>query len=131
MEKDKLSQAQIKTIETILKSDTIEEASRNAPACKATIYKWLKDPTFRKTLSQARDEIFRESLDTIKQASKQAVEKLIGFLNSEDDLNQRFAVKEILSMGFRIRELIELEERILELERAVVEARPTDSEYAS
>lgn len=119
MEKAKLTQSQLKTIECIIKSNSIEQASKRAKVSRATIYVWLKQDRFRESLQKERDAVFNEALDLLKQATRRAVEELVSLLQSKDEKTRRLVAREIIAQAMRISEIRDLEERISKIEHIV------------
>lgn len=119
MEKKHLSQSQLKSIQFILESASLQEAARKAKISRSTLYVWMKDQTFRQILQEHRTTLFREALDLLKQGTGKAVIELIKLLDSPDATNRRLAAKEILSLSLKVNETFVLEERILRIENAL------------
>lgn len=119
MEKAKLTQNQLRVIRCILETNSLEGASRRAKVSRSSIYNWLKDETFRKRLRKERDTLFYESLDLLKQATREAVNVLINLLKSKNETTRRLVAREILNQSLRITEIRDLEERISEIEQIV------------
>ncbi|MFW6131528.1 MAG: phBC6A51 family helix-turn-helix protein [Candidatus Aminicenantaceae bacterium] len=123
MKKYELTDIQLKAITFILNYSSIDKAAKKAGISRSTIYKWLKDDIFRERLEEERKNIFEEGLNSIKAATLKATHTLIKLLYSEDENTRRLAAKEILNMGFKAVEILELEERIGKLEELLEQSK--------
>ena len=121
MRKSGLSQNQTKTIRCILESNSIEEAAKKAKVSRGSIYNWMKDENFHKTLQKERDILFYESLDLLKQATTKAVKEFLNLLESENENTRRLAAKEILIQSLKIAEIRDLEIRMGRIENLIRE----------
>ncbi len=119
MEKSKLTATQMKAISCILDSNSKEEAARKAKVSRGSIYNWLKDENFHKTLQKERDILFYESLDLLKQATTKAVKEFLNLLESENENTRRLVAKEILIQSLKITEIRDLEIRMGRIENLI------------
>ncbi len=123
MNTSKVSPRQLRAISCILTSRSMEEAARLAGISRTSLYNWLKDKNFAMKLDEAREALFREGLNLLKQATGKAAAELVGLLGSDEETTRRLAAKEILALSLRVAEFQELDERISKLE-AVLEKKP-------
>lgn len=94
--------------------------SRAADACelsRATLYRWLREPEFEHELRQASTAQVAELSRRLTALTLKAVEKLEQLLNSPSEAQARLAADNILTHAIRLRELIDIDERITNLER--------------
>jgi AcrR family transcriptional regulator len=101
----RLTPRQLSVIPHFIGCASIEEACRRAKVSKPTLYKWLKDEHFKAELSRQREEIYKESLETLRAGGKRAVEKLLKLIDSKrDDIALR-ACSQVISANIRLKEL--------------------------
>ncbi len=97
---------------------TQEEAARESGAATRTIKTWLHDlPAFGRRVQQLRGEMTSRALGRLVDNMASAAETL-GYLSrkGKSEMVRLGAARAILELGSRLRESIELEERITALE---------------
>lgn len=114
---------QKRLIPYIVNAHTIEQACRDAGVTTTTYYDYLKDPAFVHELRQARDSAVSAAMDTLKNATTKAVNELVALLDSKDENIRRRASVDILSFVTKWREFNEIEDRLVQIERVIVERR--------
>lgn len=100
--------------------------SRAADICnlsRQSIYRWMREPEFGKALQEASSEQVIEASRRLTSLMMRAVDELERLLSSDSEHQRRLAVESILTHGARLRELVELEERITNLERSMERGR--------
>ena len=98
------------------------EVSRAAQAVgisRQALHRWIKEPEFARELHQASGEMVIQVSRRLTSLMLQAVDELENLLQSDIPRDKLRAADLILSHGIRLRELTEIESRILELERKV------------
>ena len=103
---------------------TVEQAARKAGVGERTVYRRLSDHAFRKRVQEAHAEMVRRTAGLLTGASMGSVKTLV-------DLQQdtavpatvrRTAARDILELGLKLREAINLEERLATVEGRVAQA---------
>jgi hypothetical protein len=102
----------------IASGTSIKEAARSAGISESTAYRRLKDPAFRRRVSEIRTSFLNEAVGRLSEAANEAVSTLKALLTSGSDSVRLSASRAILELGPKLREQAELEERITALERA-------------
>lgn len=98
---------------------SVEVAAKMAGISIRTAYRRLSDPAFARRLTEARDELMRQTLAELIDSASEAVATLRGLLKSPDDRVKLNAAKSTLDQLLRLRETLTLNERLVALERAM------------
>lgn len=114
-----LTSRQLRVIPHLLAAPSIEEGCRDARVNKTTVYAWLKEEAFREELGKRREQVIRESLDTLKANIAKATETLVKLLASEKEGIQARAAEDIIEFTQKAIELEALEKRIEALEERI------------
>jgi len=120
LEKEKeLTQRQSQAIILLLQGKTIEEIAKTLGVAVNSVYRWLEtDPLFKKEYSEAKERVFREALESLRVASKEAVQALRDLLlTGHKDTARLGSAKSILELAIKTKELGELEKRLEALEQ--------------
>ena len=118
-----LPEKQRRLIPYIINAHTIEQGCRDAGITATTFYMYLKDPAFAQELRKSRDGAVSEAMETLKNATTKAVTELVSLLDSKDENVRRRASVDILSFVTKWREFNEIEDRLVQIERVIVERR--------
>jgi hypothetical protein len=118
-----LPDKQRRLIPFIVSAHTVEQACREAGITATTYYEYLKSPAFSLELKKARDSAVFEAMETLKNATSKAVTELVSLLDSKDENVRRRASVDILSFVTKWREFNEIEDRLVKIERIIVERR--------
>lgn len=94
-------------------------ACKVAGVGRSTAHRWLRDPAFRAELARQRDAVLVEALDSVKTHAARAMTELAGLLQSKDDRLRRMICNDLLNHAMRVRELEDIERRLVALEKAV------------
>ena len=121
--KAKLTDRQLKAIPFIVSSPTYTEGIKKAKLNRTTFYKWLKCPEFKAELDRQRDEIVAEAFGVLSQGLTQAVETLVSLLDNKDNRLKRLAAKGVIDFIIRHKENEDLDNRLKEVEKRLVEKR--------
>jgi hypothetical protein len=96
---------------------TAEAAAQKAGVSKTTVHRRLNDPEFRQRLQQARAEILQRTTAALTASSMEAVKTLVELQGGKIPPSVRLgAARAVLELGAKLRETVELEERIRALE---------------
>jgi phage terminase small subunit len=118
---DSLTTRQRKFVAALLATRTIEEAAIAAGISERTAYRYLQKPAIKRALGQTLDAVLGQvsrrvvkemgsALDTLKEIHEKAAEKAAPRVS---------AARAILDAGPRLREALDLADRVAELERQV------------
>ena len=99
---------------------TVADAARAAGVSERTVYRRLGDADFKRQIGEARAEILARAVARLTSASVRAVEALEGLLDSDMDFARLGAARSILEIGMKLREQLDLAERVEALEQASV-----------
>ena len=108
----------------MLSAPSLREAAKKAGIAEATLYRWLKDDSFKNDYKAAKRELLNHAISRLQQSSGKAVNVLV---NIAEDKNcpasaRVSAAKTILETSLKAAEIEVLEERIEKLEK-VIEGR--------
>lgn len=113
----KLSPAQFKAIEMLLTCGSVSEAATAANVTTNTIYRWMKDDTFLTALRAAEGVAIAGLSRALAGLGESAAGVLKAALGEGEKMNTRLrAVEIVIGNLLRLRELVDLEERVAELE---------------
>lgn len=121
--KSLLTKRQEQVLPFLLSSPSYEEAARKADISPKQIYQWLKEVNFKSELKKRRHEIFCEALSFLKGSIIKASQALISLLETSDNRLKMQVADKIINNAFKGSELLDLEERILRLEKHLEEKK--------
>lgn len=101
-----------------------EAAAKAAGISRATVYRRLKEPAFRKQVDDARAEIVARAVAKLSSASTEAADALRRLLYSDMDFARLAAARAILELGAKLREQHDLLSRIEALEEQLTKGDP-------
>lgn len=114
----KLSPAQRKAIECLLTTGNITAAALAADVNRNTLYRWMRDETFAAELQTAEAEAVQGLSRVLAGLGDSAAAALKDALDSGQKITVRLRAAEIVTDRLlKIRELVELEQRIAALEQ--------------
>jgi hypothetical protein len=116
---DGLSPKQHGAMLAVLSSPTLDLAAKAAKISRQTLYRWLKEPAFRKALKQARHLAVRQASAYVQGLSGEAAATLMDVIrNKEASVASRVSASRIaLEMTYQLLEADEIAERLERLER--------------
>src|SRR4051794_13806007 len=91
---------------------TYDDAARQANVSERTVRRRLGEPAFKRQVDDARAEMLAQAVARLTSASTAAVETLRALLNSELDFARLAAARSILEIGLKMREQLDLSERV-------------------
>jgi HEAT repeat protein len=104
---------------------TVRDAARSAGIGERTATRRLADPGFRRRVAENRADMVARALGKLADGATEAVDTLRKLLGAEADTVKLGAARSILELGTKLREAVELEERLAELERRIGEGNTT------
>ena len=106
-------------ITALASGTTVREAAKLAGVTERTVYRRREDAEFRSRVQEARKVMFEQALGAVASAGVSAAQKLNALLNANSENVQLGAARSVLELGSRLRENIELEERLSRLEQVL------------
>jgi hypothetical protein len=97
---------------------TVRDAARLARVGERTATRRWAEPAFRRQVVELRAEMIGRALGKLADGMGDAADTLRGLLVAESDAMKLAASRSILDHGARLREQLELEDRLAALERA-------------
>lgn len=98
---------------------TWADAAGQVGVSERTVGRRLSDPLFRARVSRFRTALLDRAVGQAAEAATEAVETLRRLLRSDHEMVQLGAARSLLSHVTRLRESVELEERLSEIERSI------------
>ena len=95
-----------------------KQAAEEAGCCEKTVSRRMRDAKFRQKLDATRAVMFDAALGNLAEAAVEAVQTLRSLMGSADERVSLSACKAVVELGGRLREQIEIERRISNLEAA-------------
>ena len=92
-------------------------AARLAGVSEATAYRRLANPAFRQRVEKARADFWERAMGIMSKAATESATVLRKLLRSEDGRLRLQAARVLLEQGAKVRELVNIEQRIAELEK--------------
>jgi len=124
LDKNSLSERQLKALPLFASCLTYEEACRRAEIDRSTFYNWLKDPLFKTELNRLRDSIIEEAVSILKTSATESVGKLLNLMRSGSTEGiQRAAANDLLGHLAKYKQIEEIEDRICALEALAAAAK--------
>ena len=105
-------------IAALLSEPTIAEAAQKAGISKSTLLRWLAAPEFKARYRGARRSVVEGAIGRLQQASTQAVDALVRNLTCGTPAVEVGAARSILDQSVKAIELVDLAERVEQLEQA-------------
>jgi len=102
---------------------TIRDAARTAGIGERTATRRLADPAFRQHVEKLRGEMVCRALGRMADGMADAADKLRQLLAARSEAVQLGACRSLLELGVKLRETVQLEERLAALERLANERK--------
>jgi hypothetical protein len=114
---DKRERTSERLVAALLSEPTYERAAKAASLSKATVLRRMRDPKFRAAYRAARRDLLEATVARLQQAATDAVITLQRALNCRTPSVRVTAARSILDYALRAAELVDLEERLEEVEQ--------------
>ena len=111
-----LTPKQEAVLTAVLTEVTNEQAAKKAGVSIATLWRYMQIPAFRAAYLQARRQIVEDAIALLQRASKKAVATLVENLECGSPSAEVTSARIILEQSFKGVELMEMGERIRQLE---------------
>ena len=119
-----LTDRQKRAIPIFALAKNIDAGCRDVGITDATFYHWLNgNPLFKKALQEAKDQAYRESMETLKGNVSRAVDVLVNLLNAKSPEVQRRAASDLISFALKWKDSVELAERVESIEVLILERK--------
>jgi hypothetical protein len=118
-----LTKRQLRALPIILQARSISEGVEKAAISKTTFYEWIKQPAFKTEFERQRQEIIDAALHELKLTAGEAVRALRELLNTREDGVRLRTATAILDHIGKFIELENIEKRLSELEKRLVNGR--------
>jgi hypothetical protein len=118
-------------IAALLAEKTQTDAARRANVGEATLRRWMKNPKFLRLLRAARRSVLETAVGRLQQITSKAVETLERNLSCGNPGAEIRAAAEILDQAVKGAELLDLTERVQELEGLLQGIRSDATKRAS
>ena len=112
-----LSRRHEAVIVALLANPTIKGAAEAAGVNESTVWRLMQREDFQKRFREAQDKVFDGALGSLQGATAAAVACLVRNLSCGSPAAEVAAAKTILDFTMKARELLDLGERVKELER--------------
>lgn len=114
-----LNAKQMRAISALLVTGNREQAAKDAGVSKTSIYRWFQDPAFVNALHVAERDALADVSRQLVSLSRLAADTLRDAMKDPDArLGERIrAAESVLNQLLKLREMIDLETRIADLER--------------
>jgi phage terminase small subunit len=116
---EQLSSKQEQFIAALIAGNTIAVACKTAGIAERTAYNWLKQPAFKQALQTAKQEVFNDKLESLRDGVDLAISALERNLTAPDPSVQVRAAHIWLQHAIQVGKMEELESRLQELEEAL------------
>lgn len=113
----------------LLSEPTIPLAAKRAGISESTLLRWLATPEFRSRHREVRRQVVEHAIATAQQATSGAVEALRRNLTCGSPAGEIAAAKAVLDVAIKGGELIDLEERVDQLEQQGVAEQAREEVY--
>ena len=114
----KREQLEDRALAALLSEPTIAQAAAKADISESTMLRWLADPSFKARYRDARRQVVELAVTNLQQATSDAVEALTRNLTCGVPASEIAAAKAVLDFAVKGVELVDLSERVEQLERA-------------
>ena len=119
-------------VASLAAGQTVLDAAREAGLSEKTAHRRLAEPEFRRRVAAARDQMLARAVGQLTDAATEAVATLRELLAADALAVRLGAARSILDLGRRLREALELDARLTELEgRLSADDNPKGNNHAS
>ena len=116
-----LTPRQRKAVEALLTTGDKSQAAELAGVKRQTVYKWLKQPDFQQSLRDAEAEALASLSQALARLGDKAARTLDRGMDADSDTVSIRAADIVLQRLLQLRELIDLDARVAELEARINE----------
>ena len=98
---------------------TVQDAAKRASVSERTAHRRLEDADFRRRVDETRAEVLNGAVGRLADASTGAADTLRALLSADSETVRLGACRAILELGTKLRESLDLEQRIAVLEEQI------------
>jgi hypothetical protein len=110
---------------------TVREAAERAGLSERTTYRRLEDAEFRRRVTEARAAMVERAVGRLADGLTDAAAKLRQLLAARSEAIQLAAARSLLELGVKLREAVELEQRLAGLEQRLQESGNHEAAHAA
>lgn len=114
---EKRSRREEVAIAALLTEPTISDAASKSGISESTMLRWLADPRFQAQYRAARRQVVEQAVSRLQQATSDAVETLSRNMLCGVPASEIAAAKAVLDFAVKGVELVDLAERVANLEQ--------------
>lgn len=114
-----LSSHKRRAVLALVEHGAVARAADECKLSRQTLYRWLREPEFAQALRDESDSRVEQASRRLTYLVDEAITVLSELLKSGSEHQRRLAADSVLSHALRLRELVELEQRISNLERSL------------
>ena len=116
---EKVTAKQLIAIETLVVTGQVTDAAKAAQVAPKTVHAWRKQPAFQEALRQAELEALQAFSSGLVSLSQSTMQALKDGLSPAEPMATRLRAAALVVDGLlRVRELVDLESRVKDLENA-------------
>lgn len=106
---------------------TVESAAQHANVSERTVYRRLAEPGFQQKLRDFQTELIKRTSGLLTATSIEAVKTLLSLLDRNVSGSTRLgAARTVLEMGLKLREVVDIETRLQNMEKLVLERKESE-----
>jgi hypothetical protein len=105
----------------------VSVAAEEAGVGRTTAYRRLADPAFRRLVAEMRAELMAEAVGKLAKTMTRAADTLASILDSANENVRLRGARAVLSLGQRLHESVNLDERIREVEQELARRQGGES----
>ena len=114
---------------TLAYGSTVEGAARKAGVSESTVYRRRNDPGFQRELNELRSDMVQRATGMLTAATMEAAKTLLALQDpSIPPAVRSGAAKATLDFGLKLRQSVELEERLAAMEALLVDRKTRGNE---
>jgi hypothetical protein len=95
---------------------TVKAAAKAGRVSMRTVFNWQKDPAFLAHVAALRTDMRERATGRTARGMSKAAARLVKLLDSDKEVVQLQAAKALLELGVKLRDALELEQRIKAME---------------
>ncbi|HEY1376629.1 MAG TPA: helix-turn-helix domain-containing protein [Gemmataceae bacterium] len=99
------------------------EAAERVGVNRRTVYRKLRRPEFRRLVADLRGELVARALGRLADNMTRAADALAALLDTADDRVRLRTARAVISLGLRLRDSVDLTERVHDLEQDLARAQ--------
>jgi uncharacterized protein YbjT (DUF2867 family) len=125
MSENSLSKAEMKLLLPLACGMNAEQAARQAGVNVRTVFRRLKNPEFRRQIQAMRADMMQRTSGTLTAAGGEAVKTMVELMRSPTPFAVRLgAARAVVELSMKVRETVEIEQRLAELEERMAATTP-------